>query len=115
MSEWSSALQNGSAQGGHLRTSPILSSTPAELQILLVACPRNHRYLQREVARFWRPLRILGRPEHRCQIPFQFDLEFALVRRQDDGVDEATKRFGGFGAGLRVLEGLRQCGDLLPI
>ncbi len=35
--------------------------------------PRNHHNLQREVARFWRPLRILGGPKHRRQIPFQLD------------------------------------------
>jgi hypothetical protein len=51
---------------------------PPQLQIMLVASPRNHHNLQREVARFWRPLRILGRPQHRRQIPFQLDLQFAM-------------------------------------
>ena len=50
---------------------------PPELQIMLVASPRNHHNLQREVARFWRPLRILGGAQHRRQIPFQLDLQFA--------------------------------------
>ena len=33
--------------------------------------------------------------QHRRQIPFQLDLKFALVRRRDDGVDEASKRLRG--------------------
>ena len=72
---------------------------------MLVASPRNHHNLQREVARFWRPLRILGRPQHRRQIPLQLDLQFALVRRQDDGVDKASKRLGGFRADFWMLQG----------
>ncbi len=32
----------------------------------------------------------MGGTQHRRQIPFQLDLKFALVRRQDDGVDEAA-------------------------
>ena len=67
---------------------------------MLVASPRNHHNLQREVARFWRPLRILGGTQHRRQIPFQLDLKFALVRSEDDGVDEASKRLRGFCAGF---------------
>src|SRR5207248_9177083 len=47
--------------------------------ILLVACPRNHHNLQREVAGFWRPLRILGRPQHRRQIPFKLDSQSWLA------------------------------------
>jgi hypothetical protein len=67
-----------------------LRSGPGELQIQRVASPRNHHNLQREVARFWRPLPILGCPQHRCQIPFQLDLEFSLAWDQEDAVDEAT-------------------------
>jgi hypothetical protein len=68
--------------------------------------------LQREVARFWQPLRILGGSQHCRQIPFQLDLEFALVRPQNDGVDEATQRLRGFRSGLWLLQGLCECGDL---
>lgn len=57
----------------------------------------------------------MGRPKHRRQIPFQLDLQFALVRRQDDGVDEASKRLRGFRAGFWMLQGLSQCGDLLTV
>jgi len=35
--------------------------------------PPDHHNLQREVARFWRPLRILGLPQHRRQVSFQLD------------------------------------------
>ena len=70
---------------------------------MLVASPRNHHNLQREVARFWRPLRILGGTQHRRQIPLQLDLQLALVRRQDDGVDEATQRLRGFRAGFWIF------------
>jgi hypothetical protein len=56
-----------------------------------------------------------GGSQHRCQIPFQLDLEFALVRRQDDGVDEAAKRLRGLRAGLWMLQGLSQRGDFLSV
>jgi hypothetical protein len=41
----------------------------------------------------------LGGTQHRRQIPLQLDLKFALVRRQDDGVDEASKRLRGIPSG----------------
>ena len=41
-----------------------------QLQVAPVARPRRQRYLQREVARFRRPLRIFGGAQHRRQIPF---------------------------------------------
>jgi hypothetical protein len=49
---------------------------------VLVASPRNHFNLQREVAGFRRPLRIRGGTQHRRQIPFQFDSELAVAWRQ---------------------------------
>ncbi|MEQ1896751.1 MAG: hypothetical protein ABL971_05105 [Vicinamibacterales bacterium] len=86
--------------------------------------------MQREVAGFWRPLRILGGSEHRREIPFQLDLQswlaearviacvrrrLTLVRRQDDGVDKATKRLRGFRADFWMLKGLSQSRDLLAV
>ena len=56
-----------------------------------------------------------GRPQHRRQIPSQFDSQLALVRCQDDRVDEATKRLRGFSAGFWMLQRLSQCGDLLTV
>jgi hypothetical protein len=77
--------------------------------------PRNHHNVQREVARFWRPLRICSGRQHGCEIPFQLDTQRALVWGQDDGVDEATKRFKGLRSGFWMLQGLSQCGDLLTV
>jgi hypothetical protein len=88
-----------------------LRGSPGELQMKRVACPRNHFNLQREVASFRRPLRICGGSQHRRQIPFQLDLQLALVGRQDDAVDEATQRLRDFRAGFWMLQGLSQCGD----
>ena len=45
----------------------------------MVAGPRNHRYLQFEVAGLRRPRCVLGRTQHRGQIPFQFNLKTALL------------------------------------
>ena len=42
---------------------------------MLVASPRNQRYLQEEVVGFRRPLRLYGRPEHRRQIAPQLNLK----------------------------------------
>ena len=64
---------------------------------MLVASPRNHFNLQREVAGFGRPLRICGGAQHRRQIPLQFDSELAVSWREDDGLDEPSQRLGGFG------------------
>jgi len=66
---------------------------------MMVASPRNHFNLQREVAGFRRPLRICG-AQHGRQIPLQFDSERVLVGRQDDGFDEASERLGSFRAGF---------------
>ena len=93
------------------RTKAFRFSAPfPQLQVPLVARPRNHHNLQREVARFWRPLRILDRPQHRCQIPLQLDLKFALVGRQDDGVDEATSASE---ASVRVSGCSRACANAM--
>jgi hypothetical protein len=81
----------------------------------------------------------LGGRKHRRQIPFQLDLQAAVVvsgfnrtshgspsankvrvqgalgRREDDGVDKAADRFTGFGARVRMFERLREVGHLLPV
>jgi hypothetical protein len=64
---------------------------------MLVASPRNHRYLQFEVAGLRRPSRA---PCGGCQ---------------DDGVDEAADGFSGFGPRVGMLERLREAGHLLPV
>jgi hypothetical protein len=64
--------------------------------------------LQREVAGFWRPLRICGGAQHRREIPSQLDSQGALVWGQDDGVDEPSQRPSGFDAGFWFLQGLSQ-------
>ena len=55
--------------------------------VLTAASPRNQRYLQGEVVRFWRPLRLYGGPQHGCQVSPQVDLKriAALVWREHDG------------------------------
>ncbi len=81
----------------------------------MVAVPRNHRYLQQEIASFGRSLCIFSGAQHRRQIPLQFDLQGALTGRQDDGGDKAADREGGFGPRVRMLERPRKVSDLLPI
>jgi hypothetical protein len=53
-------------------------------------------------------------PQHRRQIPLQFDSQFALVWGQDDGLDEATKCLRGLRADFRMGQGLSQRGNFLP-
>jgi hypothetical protein len=54
------------------------SCRPApQLQVPPVARPRNHRYLQFEVAGLRRPRCVLGGREHGREIPPQFDLKAA--------------------------------------
>jgi ribA/ribD-fused uncharacterized protein len=50
--------------------------------------------LQREVAGFRRPLRILGGSQHRGQIPSQLDPELAVLRGQDDRFNESAQALG---------------------
>ena len=82
---------------------------------MLVASPRNHRYLQREVSGFRGPLALYGGAEHRRQVSLQFDSEFALGWRHDDGVDEPSECLRGLRAGLRTLQGLSQGRHLLAV
>lgn len=75
----------------------------------------NHHSLQREVARFWRPLRICSRPQHRRQIPFQFDLEWpwlgvrTIASMRARSASEASVRVPG------CSQGLCENGDLLAV
>ena len=45
---------------------------------MLVASPRNHRYLQFEVAGIRRPLCVCGGRQHGREIPLQFDLKAGI-------------------------------------
>ena len=63
--------------------------------------PRNQLNRHEEVARFWRPFRLLGSSQHRGQIPSQLNPELALLRRQDNRIDQPTQNLSGFPA--RVL------------
>ena len=63
-----------------------------------------------EVARFWRPFRLLGSSQHRGQIPSQLNMEPAGLRHQDDRIDQPTQNLSGFPARVWPL----QRGDLEP-
>jgi hypothetical protein len=57
----------------------------------------------------------LGGSQHRGQVPSQLDPELALLRDQDNCVNQSTQRFRGFCACVFALE----CGgkflDLRPV
>src|SRR5205809_5447176 len=53
-------------------------------------------------------------PSIAARFPFNFDSERALLRCQGDGVNEVSECLSGFRAVFWLLEGLSQCGDLLP-
>jgi hypothetical protein len=82
---------------------------------MLVASPRNQLNRHEEVARFWRPYRFLGGSQHRGQIPSQLDPELALLRSQDNRIDQSTEHLGGFQAGVLALEGSGELLDLRAI
>jgi len=48
-----------------------------QLQVPLVAPPRNQLNRHEKVARFWRPFRLLGSSQHSGQIASQLDSELA--------------------------------------
>ena len=104
-------------------------ATP-QLQVPLVAGPRNQRYLQREGLGFWGPLALYGRAEPRRQVPFQFDSEpwpaearvlvgtrrrLAVSWRQGDRVDEPLQRLSGFRTRFRLLQGVSQARHLVAV
>jgi hypothetical protein len=70
---------------------------------MLVASPRNQLYRHEKVARFWRPFRLLGSSQHRCQTPSKLDPELALLRHQDNRFNQPTERFRGFYACVVAL------------
>src|SRR5258705_1357982 len=82
---------------------------------MLVACPRNHRYLQREGLGFWGPLALYGRAEHRREIALQFDSEDACLRRQSDGVDQPSECLPGLGTRFCGLQGMSERRHLLAV
>ena len=56
------------------------SGPPHELQIQMVACPRNQKSLQGEVVGFRRPLRLYGGPSIAARFPLKLDRD-ALTSR----------------------------------
>jgi hypothetical protein len=50
-----------------------------ELQLPLVAPPRNQLFLDHEVAGIWRPLRLSERTPHPSQIALQRDLQLTAA------------------------------------
>jgi hypothetical protein len=76
------------------------SRRPApQLQVPLVARPRHRHNLQRKAARFRRPSCCVGGTQHRGQIASQLDPELALLRHQDDRIDQPRSTASGPRAG----------------
>ncbi len=73
--------------------------------------PRNQLNRHEEIARFWRPFRLLDISQHRGQIPSQLNMELAGLRHQDDRIDQPTQNLSGFPARVWPL----QRGGLEPI
>jgi hypothetical protein len=61
-------LGNEDGQEAVRRLAKRLRRRSPELQIMLVASPRNQLYLDHEVACLWRPLRVSGCTQHSRQI-----------------------------------------------
>src|SRR2546426_10703473 len=86
-----------------------------KLQISLVASPRNQLYRHEKVASFWRPSRFLGGSQHRGQVASQLDPELALLRYQDNRVNQSTEHLRGLRAGVFALERFRELLDLRAV
>src|SRR5688500_15843630 len=56
-----------------------LGGRPPELQIQMVASPRNQLYLDQAVAGIWRPLAACSRAQHSRQVALQGDLQLIAV------------------------------------
>src|SRR6188474_3059834 len=63
-----------------------------QLQVPLVARPRNQSYLQGKVVGFRRPFPLYGRPEHGRQVASRLDAEFL---QQPESRIEATEALRG--------------------
>ncbi len=77
------ALNSGTVTTGEREIEPAEAATVERIFVEFVA-----GVSPKQIAK---TLRILGGTQHRRQIPFQLDLQFALVRRQDDGVDKVAR------------------------
>src|SRR6266853_6125031 len=82
---------------------------------MLVASPRNHRYLQRKVSGFRGPLALYGCAEHRRQVPLQFDSEDSLLWREGDDVDQPSERLPRLGTRFCGLQGMSERRHLLAV
>jgi len=89
--------------------------------------PRNQLNRHGKVASLWRPFRLLGDGQHRGQIASQLDPEpwpaevrvlasarrrLALLRSQDDRINQSPARLGRFQAAVLPLERPRALFDL---
>ena len=66
-----------------------LRGSPGKLQIQLVARPRNQLSLDREVARFWRPLALSAALSIPAWSPFSVIFSLSPSGLEHDGFDEA--------------------------
>jgi hypothetical protein len=72
-------------------------------------------YRQEKIASFRRSFCFLGDGQHRGQIPSQLDPELALLRSQDNRLNQPTERFRGFQAAAVGLERGGELFDLRPV
>ncbi len=86
-----------------------------QLQVPLVACPRNHLYRHEEVASFWRPLSLLGDGQHSGQIALQFNPGVRPFFPESRTIASTSPRsiFTRFYAGVWMLQRLRKSFDFL--
>ena len=66
------------------RLLPRSRSPVPQLQIPLVARPRNQLYLDHEVAGIWRPLAVSGRTKHPRKVALEGDLQALAIRLKQD-------------------------------
>ena len=59
-----------------------------QLQVPMVASPRNQLYLDHEVAGIWRPLAVSGGAQHSRQVALQRDLQVLAIGLEQDRFDQ---------------------------
>src|SRR5215213_6661758 len=82
-----------------------LRNSAPQLQVPMVARPRNQLYLDHEVAGIGRPLSVSGRAQHSCQVALQCDSQLVAIALENNGLDQRTNRVYGAGAALLALQG----------
>jgi hypothetical protein len=92
-----------------------LSRCAPQLQVSAVARPRNHSYLDHEVASIWRPLAVSSCTQHPGQIALQRDLEALAIALEQDRFDQRSDGLSRARAALFALQRQAEAADLLAI